>query len=995
MSFFYLTPASISYLNQFLLVLLITGYLGARVFVLKIQRRSKLTGLLIAFFAAVSVFSALLFLDASLLPAQQLQVVYLENTVVCIILIPLLQFAYHFPSPRPKQKIERHVALAVTIIYTMVEAGIAVWRFSLLRHGQVEYRPEYLDYAPAVEFLWVVFVFAREAFQNWGKIASRRFALIFFIPFYLAVLNVLRSFYYVSTSVYHISMSVGILFTLFLFVLNFSSSQPDATTLSAKFSGAILTSSLAVFGVIAWMVTPVYSEGYSPVISDHRTIRFSPNSMGGYSVSEIPFVFDENFGEVLPLTDSRVNPTEKIQFIFPFFNQQYRDIYISNDGVIGVGMDIDYKEYQLDFTRSPAIFPLLLDLDPEHYPDGKIHLRRESDLLVITYDHVHAFYQPDHIYTFQVLLYSNGEFSVTYNGLPENLRFHPNDRPEAAIWAIGIKPEKASSHEQVNFLNLPLESGPQGVMQDEYLAFRQYLHRLFLPLAATIFASSFILLAGIPLMVHYGLAHPLNVLLAGVEKMNKGELDVEIPVHLNDEIGYLTRSFNDLSGELKILVWDLETRVSKRTSDLLAANEQLLKLSVAVEQSPSTIVITDINANIEYVNPAFTQSTGYTFEEVRGKNPRILKSDLTSAEIYKEMWEQLTMGNSWRGELINRKKNGDIFWEYTVITPIRDVHDELTHYAAIKEDVTARVLAEEALRESEEQYRLLFDLESDAIFIIRNDDGQILEANKAATSLYGYTRGELLSLKNTNLSAEPESTKKATKTRLPSEQVTVIPVRYHRKKNGTIFPVEITARFISWEKQSVHIAAIRDITERKQIEEELVKLSITDPLTEIANRRYFYIQAEQIFNRTQVPNTLAAIMIDVDHFKQVNDRFGHAAGDAILRQLAGRLNQNLRPTDILARYGGEEFVILLPRTSSNEAKQIVERLWQAVSGKPFIFEHELIPVTISIGVAELGERVEDLDTLMRHADEALYQAKQAGRNQWVIWKNKTSGAEEI
>ena len=85
------------------------------------------------------------------------------------------------------------------------------------------------------------------------------------------------------------------------------------------------------------------------------------------------------------------------------------------------------------------------------------------------------------------------------------------------------------------------------------------------------------------------------------------------------------------------------------------ASDWLLKLSVTVEQSPSSIVITDINANIEYVNPAFTNSTGYTLEEVKGQNPRILKSNLTSPEIYAEMWERLTNGESWRGELINKK----------------------------------------------------------------------------------------------------------------------------------------------------------------------------------------------------------------------------------------------------------------------------------------------------------------------------------------------------
>jgi diguanylate cyclase (GGDEF)-like protein len=156
----------------------------------------------------------------------------------------------------------------------------------------------------------------------------------------------------------------------------------------------------------------------------------------------------------------------------------------------------------------------------------------------------------------------------------------------------------------------------------------------------------------------------------------------------------------------------------------------------------------------------------------------------------------------------------------------------------------------------------------------------------------------------------------------------------------------------------------------------------------VANRRYFYIQAEQIFKRTRQPlDALAVLMLDIDHFKQVNDSFGHIAGDAILRQVAGRLSKSMRPTDVLARYGGEEFIILLPRTAIREAEQIAQRIWQAVSEMPFSFENTLIRVTVSIGVAGLSKDIQDLDTITRCADEALYQAKQAGRNQCKTWNN--------
>jgi len=139
-------------------------------------------------------------------------------------------------------------------------------------------------------------------------------------------------------------------------------------------------------------------------------------------------------------------------------------------------------------------------------------------------------------------------------------------------------------------------------------------------------------------------------------------------------------------------------------------------------------------------------------------------------------------------------------------------------------DITERKRVEEALRESEGRYRQLFDAESDAIFLIDNETGRILEANNAALALYGYSREELLTKKNTDLSSEPEETQQVTRgTPAISEQVITIPLRLHRKKDGTVFPVEITGRFFTWQGRSVHIAAIRDITERTRAEETLRK----------------------------------------------------------------------------------------------------------------------------------------------------------------------------
>ena len=122
--------------------------------------------------------------------------------------------------------------------------------------------------------------------------------------------------------------------------------------------------------------------------------------------------------------------------------------------------------------------------------------------------------------------------------------------------------------------------------------------------------------------------------------------------------------------------------------------EKLRELSPAVEQSPASIVITDCGGNIEYVNSKFIEVTGYTMAEVLGKNPRILKSGDKSPEAYRELWETITAGNEWRGEFLNKKKNGELYWESASISPIRDPAGRITHYVAVKEDITARKQAE-------------------------------------------------------------------------------------------------------------------------------------------------------------------------------------------------------------------------------------------------------------------------------------------------------------
>jgi len=186
---------------------------------------------------------------------------------------------------------------------------------------------------------------------------------------------------------------------------------------------------------------------------------------------------------------------------------------------------------------------------------------------------------------------------------------------------------------------------------------------------------------------------PVKRLTAIVKKIAAGNLTVKASVEANDEIGGLANAFNEMTFNINNLIGDLEEEVG---SHKLTA-ESLNKLSQAIEQSPVSVMITDLSGSIEYVNPQLCKLSGYSEEELIGQNPRILKSSHTPEIQFKNMWNAITSGQSWSGELYNKKKNGDLFWENVTVSPIRNKENVSTHYLAIKEDISMRKDYEERL----------------------------------------------------------------------------------------------------------------------------------------------------------------------------------------------------------------------------------------------------------------------------------------------------------
>ncbi|MEI6493938.1 MAG: PAS domain S-box protein, partial [Verrucomicrobiota bacterium] len=260
------------------------------------------------------------------------------------------------------------------------------------------------------------------------------------------------------------------------------------------------------------------------------------------------------------------------------------------------------------------------------------------------------------------------------------------------------------------------------------------------------------------------------------------------------------------------------------------AEEELQNLRTAVEQSANTVVITDTNGRIEYVNPAFETSTGYSTAEALGNNPRVLKSGEQDPAFYRDLWKTITSGETWRGEFHNRRKDGSLYWESATISPVHNGTGEIVHFIAVKEDITARKDAEAALVMSEARFRTI--IEKSPVPMAGNDkELNITFLNPAFVRLFGYSHEEIPTVSHwwpkaypspdyrqqvtDGWQAELERARRTGTTFSPME-VTV------RCKNGADKTVLISATPLSGSPDDDHVVVVIDITDRKILESNLL-----------------------------------------------------------------------------------------------------------------------------------------------------------------------------
>src|SRR6202140_4049151 len=248
----------------------------------------------------------------------------------------------------------------------------------------------------------------------------------------------------------------------------------------------------------------------------------------------------------------------------------------------------------------------------------------------------------------------------------------------------------------------------------------------------------------------------------------------------------------------------------KRNADVLR------QLSLVVEQSPVSVVITDPKGNISYVNRKFTECTGYRPEEVVGRNPRVLNAGRTSPELYRNLWSTITQGGEWRGEFCNQKKNGEIYWEAATIRPITNSQGAITHFLAIKEDITERRRAEKELRLTQFSVGHASD-----IIQWMDAQGQILYANQASCATLQRSREELLSLSIPDICPPfPKEAWDAFWEQLKARGSMTFETQLQTKQ-GQLFPVEVNANYLKFDGQEYCFGAARDIAERRALEAQL------------------------------------------------------------------------------------------------------------------------------------------------------------------------------
>lgn len=446
----------------------------------------------------------------------------------------------------------------------------------------------------------------------------------------------------------------------------------------------------------------------------------------------------------------------------------------------------------------------------------------------------------------------------------------------------------------------------------------------------------------------------------------------------------------------KPLDWKMLRLILSRALEIRRLKKSEKKYRAIVEDQTDLICRCRPDGTIIFVNEIFCRYSGKKLEElIEQSYPYFIPT-----EEYEKLKKHLyTLNKENPVALIEHHivmPGGKIRWLQWTNRAIFNEQGNIIEFQLVGRDITDRKLAEDALMESEEKYRVLFDLAADLIALV-DIRGNFLDLNKKFEEEIGWSREEMLG-KNVFTSGiiTEASVNKASFYLSQLLQGKLPPIFEVEgvKKDGGIVPYELRATPIIKEDKIVAIQAIlRNITERKQSEEKIIYMAYYDTLTNLPNRYLLKDRLTQALVSAKKYKRLVAILfLDLDNFKRINDTLGHKTGDYLLQSVADRLVHFLRKSDTIARLnenelqntvarlGGDEFTILLTEIRHiQDAAKVAKRILDLFS-QPFkIKDHELF-ISASIGISLYPHNSEDVDTLLKNADTAMYHAKDQGRN---------------
>jgi diguanylate cyclase (GGDEF)-like protein/PAS domain S-box-containing protein len=456
---------------------------------------------------------------------------------------------------------------------------------------------------------------------------------------------------------------------------------------------------------------------------------------------------------------------------------------------------------------------------------------------------------------------------------------------------------------------------------------------------------------------------PLSRLLSAIQTTHESGKWTMADWNSSDEIGKVISAHNSLIGD-----------IAKKEKDL-SENEH--KYRQLFDNAQAGIINTRPDGTVLVANQTSANILGFdSIEELMAENATQF---YTISKDRQRLWELLEKNrkvSNFRTR-IKRKGGSNVWVEFSGRL---DADNCLN---GIMVDISKRMEADQVLKERDELHRAFFD-ENKAVMLLHDPkDSTIQFANPAACKYYGYSKHELTSMNTSELCRMSDEEIFA-----EMHQASMKRQGYfnfvHAMKDGSLRDVEVYTGPISLGNRQLHYSIIHDVTEKRRLERKLERMATTDQLTGSLNRHaLFSLVKEELVRTRRYGHPLAVLMFDLDHFKLVNDTYGHAVGDKALRLFALTCRAELRDTDMFGRLGGEEFAAMLVETNEEQAMAVAERLLTAISTKPIpTDEGAMITITASIGVTMLRDN-DTMEDMLRRADRGLYNAKETGRNKVI------------